>query len=129
MADRHRRELSPSRAVRAIMSSGGAERAFRIVLMRDRRAEQGEQRIADELVDEAAKALHGRGQFLEQFVLQRLHDLRVEPLAERGEAAQVGEQDRYRPAIGIAQRRRCPCASGSGGGIRAARRSIDRCGF
>ena len=44
----------------------GAQRAFRIVLMRDRRAEQRQQRIADELVDEAAEALHGRGQFLEQ---------------------------------------------------------------
>ena len=69
--------------------------------MRDRRTEQSEQCIADELVDETAKVSHGRGQFLEQLVLQRLHDLGVELLAERREAAKIGEQDRYRPAIGI----------------------------
>ena len=80
---------------------GGAQRPFGIVLMRDRRAEQGEQRIADEFVDEAAKALHRRRQFLEQLVLQRLHDLGVELLAERGEAAEVGEQDRDGAAIGL----------------------------
>ena len=62
---------------------GGAKRAFGIVLMRDRRAEQSEQRVADELVDKAAEVLHRRGQFPEQFVLQRLHDLGVELLAER----------------------------------------------
>ena len=38
--------------------------------MRSRRTKQGEQRVADELVHEAAKVLHRRGQFLEQFVLQ-----------------------------------------------------------
>ena len=80
---------------------GGAQRAFRIVLMRDRRTEQSEQCVADELVDETAKVLHGRGQFPEQFVLQRLHDLGVELLAECREAAKIGEQDRYGPAIGI----------------------------
>ena len=77
--------------------------------MRDRRAEQSEQRIADELVDETAEVLHGRGQFPEQIVLQRLHDLRVELLAERREAAEVGEQDRHRPAVGIGDWARCPC--------------------
>ena len=69
--------------------------------MRDRRTEQSEQCIADEFVDETTKASHGRRQFLEQFVLQRLHDLGVELLAECREAAKVGEQDRYRPAIGV----------------------------
>ena len=84
----------------------GTQRAFRIVLMRDRRAEQSQQRIADELVDETAEALHGRGQLLEKLVLQCLHDLGVEPLAERGEPAEIGEQYRHSPAVRVCGSRR-----------------------
>ena len=79
----------------------GADRAFRIVFVRGRRTEQREQRIADELVDEAAKILHRRRQLLEQFVLQRLHDLRIKLLAHRGEAAEVGKQHRNGAAVGF----------------------------
>ena len=67
------------------------QRALGIVFMRDRGAEQGEQRIADELVDKAAKVLNRRGQRLEQFVLERLHHLWIEPFAQSGEAAEIGE--------------------------------------
>ena len=66
------------------------------------RAEQGEQRVAEEFVDEAAEGLHRVGQFLEELVLQCLHDLRVEPLAQGGEAAEVGEQHRDGAPIGVA---------------------------
>ena len=95
------RHCSPSRAVRGDHVERGAERPLGIVLMRHRRAEQSEQRIADELVDKAAKPLDRRGQFLEQLVLQRLHDLRVELLAQRGEAAEVGEQHGDGAAVGV----------------------------
>lgn len=77
-----------------------AKRPFRGVLMGDRRAEKGEQRVADELVDEAAEGLDGFGQFLEELVLQRLQDFRVDPLAEAGEAAEVREDDGDRAAVG-----------------------------
>ncbi|MET3580211.1 hypothetical protein ABID19_003249 [Mesorhizobium robiniae] len=79
----------------------GAKRTFRIVLMRNRRTEQGEQCIADEFVDETTEVSHGRRPFLEQFVLQRLRDLGVKLLAECREAAKVSEQNCYRPAIGV----------------------------
>src|SRR4029079_18134721 len=58
----------------------GTQRAFRIVLMRDRRAEQSQQRIADELVDKTAEAVDGRRQLPKKLVLQCLHDLGVKPL-------------------------------------------------
>ena len=67
----------------------GAERAFRVIL-----------------VDETAKALDGLGQFAEQLGLQCLNDLGVELFAESGEAAQIGEEDRRRPAVGIGGHRR-----------------------
>ena len=59
--------------------------------MRVRRAEQREQGVADELVDEAAKLLHRSGQFFEQLVLKRLHDLGVELFGESRETAEVRE--------------------------------------
>ena len=82
---------SPSRIARSIMSKAGAERPLGVVFMRDRRAEQGKQCIADELVDEAAETLHRRGQFFEQLVLEALQGFGVELLAQRGEAAKVGK--------------------------------------
>ena len=79
----------------------GAQRPLGIVFMRDRRPEQSEQRIADEFVDEAAKLLDRCRQLLEQFVLQGAHHFRVELLAQRGEAAEVGEQHGDGAAIGF----------------------------
>ena len=78
-----------------------AQRPLRVVFMRDRCTEQSEQRIADEFVDEAAKLLDRCRQFLEQFVLQGAHQFRVELLAQRGEAAEVGEQHGNGAAIGF----------------------------
>ncbi len=71
---------------------GRPKRPLRVVFVRGRRTKQGEQRIADEFVHEAAKILHRCRQLLEQFVLESLHDFRVEPLAHRGEATEVGKQ-------------------------------------
>ncbi|MEZ0081000.1 hypothetical protein ABIF72_003474 [Bradyrhizobium japonicum] len=70
--------------------------------MRRRRTKQSQQRIADEFVHEAAKALHRGRQLLEQFVLKRLHDLGVEPLAHRSEAAEVGKQHGDGAAVRLA---------------------------
>ena len=78
-----------------------AQRALGVVFMRNRRPEQGEQRVADELVDETAKMLDRCRQLLEQFVLQGPHQLRVELLAQCGEAAEVGKQHRDSAAIGF----------------------------
>jgi hypothetical protein len=64
-----------------------------VVLMGVRRAEQREQGIADELVHEAAELLHRSGQFFEQLVLERLHDLGVELFGECRESAEVRKQD------------------------------------
>ncbi|MBB4258802.1 hypothetical protein GGD64_002821 [Bradyrhizobium sp. CIR3A] len=78
-----------------------ADSPLRIVLVRCWRAEQRQQRIADEFVHEAAKALHRFRQLLEQFVLKHLHDLGVEALAHRGEAAEIGKQHGNGAAVGF----------------------------
>ena len=78
-----------------------AQRPLRVVLVRDWRPEQSEQRVADEFVDEAAKLLDRCRQLLEQFVLQGAHQFRVELLAQCGEAAEVGKQHRDGAAIGF----------------------------
>lgn len=80
----------------------GPERPDRIVLMSDRRAEQRQQRIADELVDEAAISLDRLGHLFEQFVLQYPHDFRVDLLAQSREAAEIGKEHGHRPPVGIA---------------------------
>lgn len=72
-----------------------------IVLMSDRRAEQRQQRIADELVDEAAIGFDCLGHLFEQFVLQHPHDFRVDLLAQRREAAEIGKEHGHRPPVGI----------------------------
>ena len=63
----------------------GVERPLRIVLVSDRRAEDGEDGIAHELLDEAVVAGDRLGERLEQRVLERAHLLGIEALGERGE--------------------------------------------
>ncbi len=70
--------------------------------MRDRRAEQRQQRIADKLVDEAAISLDRLSHLFEQLVLQHPHDFRVDLLAQRREAAEIGKEHCHRPPVGIA---------------------------
>lgn len=82
----------------------GTERPDRIVLMSDRRAEQRQQRIADELVDEAAIGFDRLGHLFEQFVLQHPHDFRVDLLAQSREAAEIGKEHGHRPPVGVALR-------------------------
>ena len=71
-----------------------AHRALGVVLVRDRRAEDRDDRVADELLDRAAVALElvraaARGTAREQ----RADVLRVEPLRPRRRADEVGEDD------------------------------------
>ena len=98
----------------------GAQAALGIVLVRDRGTEHGHHRIAHELLDEALVALDRRGHLAEEVGLDRAHVLGVEPLAERGEPDQVGEEHGDRAAIafrrgGLRGRRRWRCAGGQPG--------------
>ena len=84
--------------------------------MGDRRAEHRHHGIADELFHEAVVAGDRLGERLEQRVLERAHLLGVEPLGERGEARNIGEEHGHLPAVGLqairpggAGGRRLPC--------------------
>ena len=72
----------------------GAHGAIRIVLVRGRRAEDGHDRVADELLDRAAEVLdllfHARVIRTER----RAHILGIGAIGARGEADEVDEQDR-----------------------------------
>ena len=94
--------------------------------MRVRRAEQCEQGVADELVDEAAELLHRGGEFFEQLVLKRLHDLGVELFGEGRETAEVREQDCDGAPVGLARKGRGGGRGGSRGGPERLRRSGGR---
>ena len=77
----------------------GAHGTLGIVLVRDRDAEDGDDGVADELLDEAAE----RGRHLPDERAegqQQLVDvLRVGPFADGGEAAEVAEQSRDDSAL------------------------------
>ena len=94
--------------------------------MRVRRAEQREQGVADELVDEAAELLHRGGQFFEQLVLKRLHDLGVELFREGRETAEVRKQNCDGAPVGLARRGRRSGRGGNRGGPKRLRRSGGR---
>ena len=70
-------------------------RAFRVVLVRRGCAEQRYDGVADELLDGAAEALELGTKVPVVRREQRPHVLRVELLRTRGEADEVGEQDRH----------------------------------
>ena len=67
--------------------------AQRVVGLRDGRAEVGHHRVADELVDGAAALEDAVRHQLEDLVEEGHHLVRLEPLREVREAADVGEQD------------------------------------
>ena len=64
-------------------------RALRVVLVRDRRAEERHHRVADELLDRAAEALELRTKMGVVRREQRAHVLGVEPLRPRREPDEV----------------------------------------
>jgi hypothetical protein len=75
------------------------EGALRIVLVGDRRAEDRQDGIAHELVDEAPMP---KGRLSERFkerALERAHLLGIEPLGKGRKAGEVGEKDRDLPAV------------------------------
>jgi hypothetical protein len=71
-----------------------AHRALWVVLVRDRRAEHRHDRIADELLHCAAALLELRPQALVVRTQDRFDVFWVERLGARGEADEVGEEDR-----------------------------------
>ena len=84
------------------------ERSFarprRIVLVSDGRAEDREHGVADEFLHEAVIARDRLGERLEQDVLERAHPLGIEPLGERGEPGEIGEEHRHLAPIGLGRR-------------------------
>ncbi len=72
---------------------------FCVVLVRDRRAEQGHDCVPDELLHCAAEALELRAQPLVVRPEDRLDVLGVERLGARGEADEVGEEDGHDLAL------------------------------
>ena len=62
----------------------GPHRALGVVLVRDRRAPDGHDRVADELLDRAAVALDHRPRGVEVAGEELAHLLRVAPLREAG---------------------------------------------
>ena len=71
-----------------------AQRPLGIILVRDRRAEQRHDFVADEFVDHAFVLLHDRHQRLKAGVHQLAHFLGIFLFRQRGEAGNVGENDR-----------------------------------
>ena len=72
----------------------GADGSFGIVLVDGRHAEDGQHRVAGELLDEAFVARDLDAQPVEHPADERLDVLRVETLVEAREADDVGEDDR-----------------------------------
>ena len=81
-------------ADRPLHDQRGPYRAFSVVLMGDRRAEQGDDGVAHDLVDPPAELGHHRHQPLEAAIDEVLHVFGVARLAQRREADDVGENHR-----------------------------------
>jgi hypothetical protein len=92
-------QVRPGRRHRAVQLQRGAHGALGIVLVGDRGAEQGEDGIADDLVDPAAEGLDVRDQTLEAPVDQPFHLFGITSLGHRREAHEIGEQDGHDPAL------------------------------
>jgi hypothetical protein len=75
---------------------------LRIVLVGNRRAEDGQHRVTDELLHEAVVAGDCSGQRLEEAVLKGPHHLGVQSFGQRRESGEVGEEDGDVPPIGLA---------------------------
>ena len=73
--------------------------AIGVVLVRDRRAEDGEDAVAEDLVDTPTELVDVALQPLEGTVDEALDAFGVEVLAEGGVADDVGEEDRDHPTL------------------------------
>ena len=92
----------------------GADCAFGVVLVRDRRAPDGHHGVADEFLDRAAVALDDLPCGVEVVREELARVLRVAALRRGREADEVGEQDGDEAALG----RRSRCHSSRTGGTR-----------
>ena len=82
----------------------GPHRTLGVVLVRDRRAEDSHDVVADEFVDAPAVAINLLAEALKRAIDHGLDRLRVRPLGDRRVAGQVGEQDRrLTPLLGKAR--------------------------
>ena len=77
----------------------GADRAFGVVVVRDRRAPDGHHGVADELLDRAAVAADDLLAMLEVARQELAHGLGVAALGEGREPDEVGEQDRHQATL------------------------------
>ena len=106
----------------------GVERALRMILMRDRRAEQREHAVAGRLHDVAAVAMRRVHHQRERRIDDRARFLGIEPLHQVHRALDVGEQrgDGLALALGrriaIARRRGSVRISSGTAGRRSAKR-------
>jgi hypothetical protein len=77
-----------------LQAEGGERRPPGMVLVGDRRPEDGHEAVAQELVDRPLVAVDlGEGE-LEEAVEQQVHRLRPQPLGERRRPHEVAEDDR-----------------------------------
>jgi hypothetical protein len=85
-------EVGVDRLQRRLHADRRAHGAQRVVLVRARQAEHRHDRVADVLLDLAAVALDLRRHGLEVALLDLVHRLAVEPLAERRGVLQIREE-------------------------------------
>ena len=81
-------------AERRLHSQRRPHRAFGVVLVGDRRAEQGEDAVAEDLVDPPAERRDVVDEQLEARVDQPLDGFGIAVLGQRGEPDEIGEQHR-----------------------------------
>jgi hypothetical protein len=75
----------------------------------DRRAEDHQRGVADELFEEAVILFDHIGHLAVQNVLQRAHVLGIQALAQGDKSREVGEQHGHRTPVGLAIRRTIRC--------------------
>ena len=92
-----------------------AHRPLSVVLVRRRRAPDGHDRVADELLDRAAVALDDGPSQLEVARQELARVLGILVLRERGEPHEIREQDRHQAPFGGARRRRDGPGTGAAG--------------
>jgi hypothetical protein len=89
----------PARSVWIARAAWSARIA--LVLVGDRRAEEGHDAVARELIDRALVAMHGAGEELEAAVHDRVDDLGIEALRQRAEPHDIGEEHRDLLALAL----------------------------
>jgi len=85
-------------------SDRATERPLGVVLVSDRRSEDHEDRVADELLDGAVVTERFLGEVLEDARNEHLELLRVEILGKRCESHEVGKQHRHQAALLLLRR-------------------------